>query len=116
MIDNIARIGFIGGEYEVFVKTDDEESNPNFHIKKKASQDYSHSLSLAIEDCRYLNNQDRKLDKESMIKLVRFLNRKCFSKVLNCSNWQLILIMWDFNNPNSVDQHSPMPDYMSLAE
>lgn len=116
MIDNIARIGFIGDEYEVFVKTDGEETMPNFHIKKKGIDDYSVSLSLSIENCRYLNNQGRKFDKKLMNKLVKFLNKKCFSKILNCSNWQLILIMWNFNNPNQVNDNSPMPDYMLLAE
>lgn len=103
--ENIARIGYFGenDEYEIYVKTDDEETTPHFHIRDAETQGERFETCVCFEQNRYclhgeykdvLTPEQQALLKEYMEGLSR---HKQHTLSLVC-NYEWAVDMWNLNN------------------
>lgn len=103
--ENIARIGYFGenDEYEIYVKTDDEETTPHFHIRDAETQGERFETCVCFEQNRYclhgeckdvLTPEQQTLLKEYMEGLSR---HKQHTLSLVC-NYEWAVDMWNLNN------------------
>lgn len=106
--ENIARIGFMGekSEYEVYVQTDDEVSEPHFHVRDAETKGARFETCVGIETNRYCPHGDcsDELSVYAQERLMDFMKRttptsQCCSTPT--SNYERVVDMWNLNNENT---------------
>lgn len=102
-LDEMARVGFINGEYEVYVWTDDPGNIPHVHIRDTNSKGQNFETCVQLKTNSYflhgsytdtLNSKQRKAFAEFMISPSR--NKKY------ATNYEYAVDMWNDNNSNVI--------------
>lgn len=116
MFLEMARVGFIDDEYEVYIHTDDPGNIPHFHIWDAETRGQKFHTCIRIESHEYFHHtgEEDYLNSSMRKELVRFLKGKSKNKRFS-SNWEYLVSMWNNNNQLiNVPDDLPMPDYTKL--
>ena len=102
-LDEMARVGFIDGEYEVYVWTDDPGNIPHVHIRDTNSKGQNFETCVQLKTNKYflhgpytdrLNSKQRKAFAEFMTSPSR---NKRYS-----TNYEYAVDMWNDNNSSII--------------
>lgn len=103
--ENIARIGYFGenDEYEIYVKTDDEETTPHFHIRDAETQGERFETCVCFEQNRYCLHGEYKdvLTPEQQALLKEYMESLSLYKLYTLPlmrNYEWAADMWNLNN------------------
>ena len=116
MLLEMARVGFIADEYEVYIHTDDPGNIPHFHIWDAETRGQKFHTCICIESPEYFHHTGKEdyLNSSMRKELVRFLKSKSKNKRFS-SNWEYLVSMWNDNNSKiNVPEDITMPDYTKL--
>jgi len=116
MLLEMARVGFIGDEYEVFIHTNDPGHIPHFHMWDKATRGQNFHTCIRIDKPEYFYHTGKEGKLNSKIKkaLMLFLTSPHKNKRYS-NNWEYMLSMWNDNNSTTfVSESSPIPNYVLL--
>ena len=104
----MARIGFFGGKYEVYVWTDDTNDTPHVHVRDKETKGGKYETCVRLDANEYALHgpfKDR-MDSAMCEAFNAFMHAPCEDlKFLN--NYDLAVVMWNCNN----DSISLKPKY-----
>ena len=112
---DIARIGFFGKEYEVYVRTDDECQVPHFHVRAPCDSSYNAAVEFHRAHRHYLST----LTEQEQADLMAFLTQPCRSPEF-ANNFEFAVVMWNMNNYTEylceTDEQGCIliPDYTSI--
>ena len=118
MLLEMARVGFIDDEYEVYIHTDDPGNIPHFHIWDAETRGQKFHTCIRIESPEYFHHTGKEdyLNSSMRKELVRFLKSKSKNKRFS-SNWEYLVSMWNDNNSKiNVPEEITMPDYTKLPK
>lgn len=103
--ENIARIGYFGenDKYEMYVKTDDEETTPHFHIRDAETQGERFETCACFETNRYCLHGEYKdmLTPEQQALLKEYMESLSLYKLYTLPlvrNYEWAADMWNLNN------------------
>lgn len=116
MLLEMARVGFIDDEYEVYIHTDDPGNVPHFHIWDAETRGQKFHTCIRIESPEYFHHTGKEdyLNSSMRKELVRFFKDKSKNKRFS-SNWEYLVSMWNDNNSKiNVPEDITMPDYTKL--
>lgn len=113
-----ARVGFFGRsrEYEVYVRTDDENQEPHFHIRDIYTEADTAICLQSNRYCKHPNTEPHIFKYGFLELLYSFMNEPCKSPRY-ADNYEFAVIMWNMNNHSdcryqrSEDGYSIIPDY-----
>lgn len=106
-------------EHLMVVVGKNEHTDPHFHVyrEKPDLQAWINGACLTFNEPKYFMHQENNaiLNKSEMVNLVEYLKARCAVPDRNISNWEYLIEFWNTNNPNyKIDEHTPMPDYLSI--
>lgn len=109
----IARIGFIGDELEVYVRTDDARNVPHVHVRDIESKgdDFEICVQLlknAYYPCEFYAD---KLDSVRLKAFAEFMEAPCRNERY-ATNYEYAVDMWNDNNSSAEIQVVRNPDGM----
>lgn len=116
MLLEMARVGFIDDEYEVYIHTDDPGNIPHFHIWDAETRGQKFHTCIRIESPEYFHHTGKEayLNSSMRKELVSFLKSKSKNKRFS-SNWEYLVSMWNDNNSKiNVPEDITMPYYTKL--
>lgn len=103
--EEIARIGYFGDndEYEIYVKTDDEETMPHFHIRDAETKGERFETCVCFEQNRYCLHGEYKdvLTPEQQALLKEYMESLSLYKLYTLPlmrNYEWAADMWNLNN------------------
>ena len=103
--EEIARIGYFGenDKYEMYVKTDDEETTPHFHIRDAETQGERFETCVCFETNRYCLHGEYKdmltPEQQALLKeYMESLSRHKQHTLPLVRNYERAADMWNFNN------------------
>lgn len=123
-LDEMARVGFIGGEYEVYVWTDDSGYIPHVHVRDTNSRGKRYETCVKLESNEYfLHGHYKDKMNSSMRKAFNaFMNEPCKNNRYQ-NNYDFAVDMWNSNNSSATvtpqyDENGKIvvPDYTSLDD
>lgn len=121
-LDEMARVGFIGGEYEVYVWTDDSGNIPHVHVRDTNSRGENYETCVRLESNEYfLHGHYKDRMNSSMRKAFNaFMNEPCKNQRYQ-NNYDFAVDMWNSNNSSATvtpqydtEGNIVVPDYTSL--
>lgn len=116
MLLEMARVGFIDGDYEVYIHTDDPGNIPHFHIwdTETRGQNFHTCIKIAAPEYFHHTGKEDFLNSKLKKALIIFLQAKSKNKRYN-TNWEYLVSMWNDNNSSiNIPEDIIMPDYMKL--
>lgn len=117
MLLEMARVGFIGDEYEVFIHTNDPGHIPHFHMWDKATRGQNFHTCIRIDKPEYFHHtgKEDKLNSNTKKALINFLKSSPLKFGYFDTNWNIVIYMWNMNNSEvEIPKDMPMPDYRLL--
>ena len=117
MLLEMARVGFIDDEYEVYIHTDDLGNIPHFHIWDAETRGQKFHTCIRIESPEYFHHTGKEdyLNSSMRKELIKFLKSKPTKLKRYDTNWEVVVDMWNANNSKAnVPDDLPMPDYTKL--
>lgn len=117
MLLEMARVGFIDDEYEVYIHTDDPVNIPHFHIWDAETRGQKFHTCIKIESPEYFHHTGKEdyLNSSMRKELIKFLKSKPTKLKRYDTNWEVVVDMWNANNSKAnVPDDLPMPDYTKL--
>ena len=117
MLLEMARVGFIDDEYEVYIHTDDPGNVPHFHIWDAETRGQKFHTCIRIESPEYFHHTGKEdyLNSSMRKELIKFLKSKPTKLKRYNTNWEVVVDMWNANNSKAnVPDDLPMPDYTKL--
>ena len=117
MLLEMARVGFINDEYEVYIHTDDPGNIPHFHIWDAETRGQKFYTCIRIESPEYFHHTGKEdyLNSSMRKELIKFLKSKPTKLKRYNTNWEVVIDMWNANNSKAnVPDDLPMPDYTKL--
>lgn len=117
MLLEMARVGFIDDEYEVYIHTDDPGNVPHFHIWDAETRGQKFHTCIKIESPEYFHHTGKEdyLNSSMRKELIKFLKSKPTKLKRYNTNWEVVVDMWNANNSKAnVPDDLPMPDYTKL--
>lgn len=117
MLLEMARVGFIDDEYEVYIHTDDPGNVPHFHIWDAETRGQKFHTCIRIESPEYFHHTGKEdyLNSSMRKELIKFLKSKPTKLKRYNTNWEVVVDMWNANNSKAnVPDDLPMPDYTRL--
>lgn len=115
-LNEIAEIGDLDKEYEVWVRTNDPGNKPHFHIWDANSHGKKFHTCVEILRPKYFHHTGKEgvLNSSERKELIRFLQAPSEDKPER-TNWQMLLLMWNMNNSQmKVSRDLEMPDYRDM--
>lgn len=118
-IYGMARVGFTGDSYEVYVNTDDAGYLPHFHYRMKDRwEDFHTCVRLDVAEYFHHGSKLGILNSHQKKELIRFLRSPVsLSRYKDRfqNHWELACFLWDTNNSQYViAEDVEMPDYNQL--
>ena len=122
MLDEMARVGFINGQYEVYVWTDDAGYIPHVHVRDANTKGKEFETCVMLEDNQYfLHGSYTDTMNSAMRKaFYNFMKSPC-KNLKYQNNYELAVEMWNLNNSNKdvtpqYDEygHIIVPDYRNM--
>ncbi len=113
----MAQIGVFDA-YVVWVGTDDEGIVPHFHVWDADTAGEVFHTCIQLEKAAYFHHTGKEdaFDSNSIEALCRFLRSPSVDEPEK-TNWQVLVIEWNRNNPTrKVEKDSQMPDYQLLEK
>lgn len=118
----MARVGYINGQFEVYVHTDDGGHIPHVHIRDKATRGQKFETCVELKRSRYfLHGKYKDVMSGYMAKqFADFMESKPHNPRYQ-NNYELSVDMWNLNN--SIEEVVPqydsngriiMPDYRTI--
>ena len=105
----MARVGYMSGQFEVYVHTDDGGSTPHVHVRDKATR--GHQFETCVELKRnwyFLHGKYKDMMTGDMVKeFAEFMESKPRNPKYQ-NNYELSVDMWNLNN--SVEEVIPQYD------
>lgn len=117
MLLEMARVGFINDEYEVYIHTDDPGNVPHFHIWDAETRGHKFHTCIRIESPEYFHHTGKEdyLNSSMRKELIKFLKSKPTKLKRYDTNWEVVVDMWNANNSKmNIPEDIPMPYYMKL--
>lgn len=122
-LDEMARVGYVGGEYEVYVRTNDGGNIPHVHIRDTNTQGNLFETCVELERNRYFlhgNIQDTLSQKECKA-FNRFMHEEMHSRTFNGTMYEFAVDMWNKNNSHvnidvkyDTNDKPIIPDYTTI--
>lgn len=112
----MARIGFMTPELEMYVNTHDSENIPHFHIRDHATKGNEFHTCIEIQKNWYFHHTGKEdfLNDKLRKRLIDFLNEE---DEYGEQNWVLLMKEWNRNSSNiEVHLGTPMPNYMTIID
>lgn len=122
-LDEMARIGFIGGNLEVYVWTDDAGRIPHVHVRDSNSQGQEFETCVRLDRPEYFlhGRYANKMNHRQKKAFADFMRAKP-TKAHYDTNYEFAVEMWNVNNSDvdvmkRYDQNGNVhiPDYEKLA-
>lgn len=121
-LDEMARVGFIDGAYEVYVWTDDPGNIPHVHVRDTNSRGKNYETCIKLETNEYFpqGHYNNRMN-SSMRKVFNdFMNAPCQNRRYQ-NYYDFAVDMWNSNNSSATvnpryDANGDIivPDYTSL--
>lgn len=114
--EEIARIGYTPGGYEVYIVTDDEGNIPHFHYRKGSKDNCEFHTCIRFDCAKYFHHTGKEdvLSNNQIKDLLIFLEAVPLKARGFASNWHFAKDLWNANNNIEVDLNLPIPDYINL--
>ena len=109
-----ARIGCIGN-LEIYIRTDDPDNIPHFHIWDKETMGRKFHGCIRIDKAEYCFQESKRstLNSEQLGELVKFLESPY--ERYGITNWDRVVIAWNDNNSKAnLPDDYPMPNYLEM--
>ena len=119
LLNEMARVGDLNKDLEVYVRTDDGGNTPHFHIWDKNTQGNKFHTCVQIKQPVYFHHDGKEgvLNTAQRKELVDFLKSKPTKTKKFSTFWEAVLTLWNMNNSAmDVDEDQPMPDYTNIAD
>jgi hypothetical protein len=120
-LDEMARVGYIGGKFEVYVWTDDPGNIPHFHIRDTNSNGNEFETCVRLDKPEYfLHGHYRDKLNSSQKKALNEFMRDTPKTNKYDTNYELAVDMWNLNNsstsiaPEQDNGNIVIPDYTKL--
>ena len=104
-LDEMARVGFIGGEYEVYVWTDDAGHIPHVHVRDTNSKGKNFETCIELNTNRYFlhGGYDGTFSSKERKAFAEFMEAPCKNKRYD-TNFEYAVDMWNDNNSTATVQ------------
>lgn len=118
-LDEMARVGFINGEFEVYVWTDDPGNIPHVHVRDTNSRGENYETCVKLENNEYflLGHYKDRMNSSMRKAFNAFMNAPCNNKRYQ-NNYEFAVDMWNSNNSSNEvnaeydkDENIIVPDY-----
>ena len=121
LLCEMARVGYFGDKYEVYINTNDPGNEPHFHVRDIKTQGEDFHACVKIKEAAYFRHPGKMdfMNAHTRKALVDFLKATPPPKkrVSFASNWEKVIYEWNENNSKmNVDEDQPMPDYANIAD
>lgn len=121
VLNEMAHVGDINNELELWIRTNDPGHIPHFHIWDKNTDGNLFHTCLKLEIPEYFHHTGKEdvLNAHQRRDLMDFLKAEPKnSKFTNFkTNWEKVVFQWNENNSkHTVDDEMPMPDYSKITE
>lgn len=117
-LNEMARVGFVGHKYEIYVRTNDKGNIPHFHMWDiETMGDKFHTcIKLTVPEYFHHEGKEGILSSKERRELVKFLESPRKKSRYPITNWEYLIDLWNDNNNSSmnVDPDQEMPDYNNL--
>ncbi len=114
----MARVGILECNLDIFIRTDDPGKLPHFHIVDRNNLDKRDNEGcIRIDKAEYFShgNKTMTLNSKQRKELIKFLNEKP-KNGLTDTNWRYIVALWNDNNSDVIlPIDLEMPDYTQLS-
>lgn len=123
-LDEMARVGFIGGDMEVYVWTDDDGYVPHVHVRDKATRGKEFETCIILETNAYFlhGHYNDVFNAAARKAFNNFMHAPC-QNIKYENNYEYAIDMWNGNNsktnisPKYDDYgHIIVPDYTTIEE
>lgn len=121
-LDEMARIGFMGGNLEVYVWTDDAGKIPHVHVRDSNSQGMNFETCVRLDKPEYFlhGHYTDKMNHKQRKVFADFMRAKPIKAHFN-TNYEFAVEMWNTNNSSTdvTEQYDAngniiIPDYENL--
>lgn len=116
LLNEIAKIGDLDKEYEVWVRTNDPGNKPHFHIWDVNSNGRKFHTCIEILRPKYFHHTGKEgvLNSSERRELVKFLQSED-EEFEGYTHWDIVLREWNRNNSKMKIPVDPkMPDYRDM--
>lgn len=122
-LDEMARVGFLGNEYDVLVHTDDRGFIPHVHVIDRNTNGRDFDCCIQLETNRYFTHGRHvdELNSKGCKMFNDFMNQPCRSPKYS-NNYEFAVEMWNTNNSSSYvqvkedeDGNVIVPDYRTIG-
>lgn len=119
----MARVGFIGGSLEVYVRTDDGGNIPHVHIRDTNTQGKRFETCVQLEKNAYFlhGKYKDKMNGNVCKDFNAFMHKEIHSRTFNGTMYEFAVDMWNKNNSNvnievQYDENSNpiIPNYRTI--
>ena len=95
-----ARVGYINGLLEVYVKTDDGGNIPHVHVRDINSQGKLFETCIELKSNRYFlhGKYTQTLTKAQCRQFNAYMHEEIHTKTFNGTVYELAVDMWNYNN------------------
>ena len=110
----MAQIGNLDNKLIIYVRSNEGDSIPHFHIVDKQTLGSKFHTCVKIETAEYFHHTGKEdvLNSKQRKRFVDFLNSLT---PLENTYWEFLLLTWNINNSNrKVSISQKMPDYTNL--
>lgn len=119
---SVARVGFIGEDFDVIIYTDDVEIIPHIHIIDRGTGGKEFNSCVMLERSQYFTHgvHTDVFNSKQMKDFNEFMNQPCRSPKYR-NNYEFAVEMWNANNSSSYVQIAEdkngnviVPDYTDI--
>lgn len=116
LLAEMARIGDMTSQLEVYVRSNEGGNKPHFHIWDKNTQGQKFHTCVEIKKPVYFHHTGKEdvLNSKQKKSLIKFLSTNS-EDFPGMTLWNVLVRLWNMSNSNmKVDPNLKMPDYMTL--
>lgn len=114
MVLEMARVGYLDSELEIYVHTNDPGNIPHFHVRDVETRGSKFHTCIEIKTNKYFHHTGKEdvLNSHQRKELHKFLKSK---DKYGEENWIVLIKEWNRNNSDmEIDIKQKMPDYKNL--
>lgn len=123
LLNEMAHVGYINGQLEVYVKTNDGGNIPHVHIRDANTQGELFETCVELGNNRYFLHGGIKdiLNKKQCKSFNNFMHEEIHTRTYNGTMYEFAVDMWNKNNSNvnidikyDMEDKPIIPDYTTI--
>ena len=123
ILNEMARVGYIDGQLEVYVKTNDGRNVPHVHIRDANTQGRLFETCVELARNKYFlhGNKNDILNKKQCKDFNKFMHDEIHTRTYNGTMYEFAVDMWNSNNSNvnievqyDTEDKPIIPDYTNI--